>query len=75
MVGVRLGEELEAKLAALSASLRRPKSSLIREAIENKIEDWEDLQMITESLRDTGQRWTAQELLSRYSVSADDMED
>ena len=75
MVGIRLGDELENKLAILADSLKRPKSSLIREAIEAKLEEWEDLQMVLESYRDDGKLWTLDEMIDRYSAGADAVED
>ena len=73
MVGIRLGTELESQLNDYSAVFKRPKSSLIREAVADKLEDWQDMKMIIESYRDKGRRWTIEELMSRYGVRADDV--
>lgn len=72
MIGVRLGEELEQRIAAISSSLKRPKSGLIREAIEAKLEEWEDLQVVLESYQDKGRRWTLAEMAARYDLNDDD---
>ncbi len=68
MVGIRLGNDLEQKINLISQTLRRPKSSLIREAIETQMEEWEDMVIIIESLHDKGKRWTLNELMQRYDV-------
>ncbi|MGE4266714.1 MAG: DUF6290 family protein [Deferribacterales bacterium] len=43
MLTVRLPEEIEARLNELSEKTGRPKSYYIREAVENYLEDMEDL--------------------------------
>lgn len=68
MAGVRLGDDLETKLAMFAGVFQRPKSSLIREALLDKIEEWEDMRMIMESYRDKGKRWTAEEIMQRYDI-------
>lgn len=75
MVGVRLGEELESRLFTMASALKRAKSSLIREAIEAKLEEWEDMSMILESYHDKGRRWTLDELINRDHASADGLAD
>ena len=73
MVGIRLGTELESQLNDFSAVFKRPKSSLIREAIAEKLDDWQDMKMILDSYRDKGRRWTIEELMTRYGVRIDDL--
>lgn len=62
MAGARLGEEIESRLASVSARMGRPKSVLIRQAITEKLEEWEDLAAAVEALENPGRTWTLGEL-------------
>jgi RHH-type rel operon transcriptional repressor/antitoxin RelB len=52
MLAVRLDPDLEARLDAVAKSTGRSKSYLLREALREKIEEFEDLALVEEALRD-----------------------
>lgn len=51
MLALRLGKDLESKLAALARVRGRSKSELVRDAIVRLIEDQEDLELAETALR------------------------
>jgi RHH-type rel operon transcriptional repressor/antitoxin RelB len=50
MLGVRLDEKLEKRLALIAAKTGRTKSYYLRKALEEKIEDFEDMALAIERL-------------------------
>lgn len=74
MAGVRLNEETESRLASVSARMGRPKSVLIRQAILEKLEEWEDLASAIEALENPGRTWTLEELEQGTDLRPDDLE-
>ena len=52
-VSVRLTDELAARLAGVAKEAERPKSLIIQKAIEAYLEDYADLQIALDRLRDT----------------------
>ncbi|HEU4651643.1 MAG TPA: DUF6290 family protein [Croceibacterium sp.] len=52
MLAVRLDPDLEARLAAVAKRTGRSKSYYARQAIEEKIEELEDIALLEEALRD-----------------------
>ena len=52
MLAVRLDPELEARLDAVAKRMGRSKSHLAREALNEWIEEWEDLALLEKALRD-----------------------
>ena len=71
MVAVRLGEELDQRLSLLASRMKRAKSTLIREAIAEKLEEWEDIANALEALRDPGRMWTLDELIEGHDAGQD----
>ena len=51
MLAVRLGPDLEARLAAVAKRTGRSKSFYARQAIEEKIEELEDIALLEEALK------------------------
>ena len=66
MLAVRLPQELEDRLTALSASTGKSKSWYAREAIAEFIADWEDLAIVEQRLADhlagKSKSWTLEEV-------------
>jgi len=54
MLAVRLDPDLEARLTAVAKRTGRSKSYYARQAIEEKIEEMEDIALLEEALRDPG---------------------
>ena len=52
MLAVRLDPDLEARLDAVAKRMGRSKSYLAREALSERIEEWEDLALLEKALRD-----------------------
>lgn len=73
MAGVRLSDEIESRLASVAARMGRPKSLLIRQAILEKLEEWEDLASAIEALENPGRTWTLEELEQGIDLQADDL--
>lgn len=71
MVAVRLGDELEQRLSVLASRMKRAKSTLIREAIAEKLEEWEDAANALEALSDPGRMWTLDELIEGRDAGQD----
>lgn len=53
-VSVRLPKELAEQLDAISKETERPRSFIIQKALETYIEDYADLQIALDRLRDKG---------------------
>ena len=51
MLAVRLGPDLEARLTAVAKRTGRSKSYYARQAIEEKIEELEDISLLEEALK------------------------
>lgn len=51
MLAVRLDPDLEARLTAVAKRMGRSKSHLAREALQERIEELEDLALLEEALR------------------------
>ena len=62
MLAVRLDPDLEARLDAVAKRMGRSKSYLLREALREKIEEFEDLALVEEALRDDGKPVSLKEL-------------
>lgn len=64
MLAVRLDPDLEARLNAVSKRMGRSKSHLMREALREWIEEWEDLALLEQALRnpEPGENITLEEL-------------
>ena len=52
MLAVRLDPDLEARLNAVARQTGKSKSFLAREALIERIEEWEDLVLLEQALRD-----------------------
>ena len=52
MLAVRLDPDLEARLNAVARQTGKSKSFLAREALIERIEEWEDLVLLEKALRD-----------------------
>jgi RHH-type rel operon transcriptional repressor/antitoxin RelB len=63
MLGVRLDEQLEKRLAAVAKKTGRSKSYIARKAIEEKIEDLEDIAMAMERLENSEGRVSFEEVI------------
>jgi len=74
MVGVRFEENVEERLSSISKRMRRTKSNLIREAVVDKLDDWEDLANAIEALENPGRTWTLEELEQGVDLKADGLE-
>ncbi len=74
MAGVRFEETIEARLNGVSKRMRRTKSNLIREAVLDKLDDWEDLADAIEALENPGRTWSLDELEQGIDLKADALE-
>lgn len=74
MAGVRFDEEIEKRLTNVSKRMRRNKSTLIRQAVLDKLDDWEDLAEAIESLENPDRIWTLDELEQGADLKADGLE-
>jgi RHH-type transcriptional regulator, rel operon repressor / antitoxin RelB len=74
MAGVRFEETIEARLSGVSKRMRRTKSNLIREAVLDKLDDWEDLADAIEALENPGRTWSLDELEQGIDLKADALE-
>jgi RHH-type transcriptional regulator, rel operon repressor / antitoxin RelB len=62
-ITVRLGEDVEKRLDALAKYTGRTKTFYIKQALEDKLDDLEDLYLVEARLeRPEGKRWTLDEL-------------
>ncbi len=52
MLAVRLDADLEARLAAVAKSTGRTKSNIMRKALQDSIEELEDIALLEAALRD-----------------------
>ncbi|MBU4230795.1 MAG: ribbon-helix-helix domain-containing protein [Proteobacteria bacterium] len=72
MLTVRLPDDIENRLNALSKTTNRPKSFYVREALERSIEDIEDIYLAEKRLEDirAGKSKTVplDEVLKRYGM-------
>ena len=68
MLGVRLGENLEKRLAAVAKKTGRSKSYIVRKAIEEKIEDLEDIAAAIEALEEPGENISWEEMMKRLGL-------
>lgn len=70
MLAVRLDPNLEARLTAVAKRTGRSKSYYARQAIEEKIEELEDIALLEAALRDPdlGQRVTLDELVRELGL-------
>jgi RHH-type rel operon transcriptional repressor/antitoxin RelB len=62
MLAVRLDPDLEARLDAVARRTGRSKSFLAREALREKIEEFEDIALVEEALRDDSKPVSLKEL-------------
>ena len=66
-ITIRIPNELDNSLAAIAKPMRRSKSFIVREAIEQYViktqEDLDDLQGALEALKDNGPRYTLEEVI------------
>jgi RHH-type transcriptional regulator, rel operon repressor / antitoxin RelB len=74
MAGVRFEETIEVRLNGVSKRMRRTKSNLIREAVLDKLDDWEDLADAIEALENPGRTWSLDELEQGIDLKADALE-
>jgi predicted DNA-binding protein len=74
MTGVRLEETIEERLTCVARRMHRSKSNLIREAVLDKLDDWEDLADAIEALANPGRTWTLEELEQGADLKADGLE-
>jgi RHH-type rel operon transcriptional repressor/antitoxin RelB len=74
MAGVRFEETIEVRLSDVSKRMRRTKSNLIREAVLDKLDDWEDLADAIEALENPGRTWSLDELEQGIDLKADALE-
>jgi RHH-type rel operon transcriptional repressor/antitoxin RelB len=74
MLGVRLPEDLNNRLTALSEKTHRPKSYYVKEALEKYLEDVEDyllaVQAYEEHLREGGQTISLKDMMKKYKIEA-----
>ena len=68
MLGVRLSPDLEKRLAAVAKKSGRSKSYIARKAIEEKIEDMEDLAAAIAALEDPGENIPWEEVKKRLDL-------
>ena len=71
MVGVRLGDNLDQRLSEVASRMKRAKSTLIREAVAEKLEEWEEIANAIDALRDPGRIWTLDELMAGADAGRD----
>lgn len=74
MVAVRLDDKLEQRLSEVASRMKQAKSALIREAIAEKLEEWEDIANAIEALRDPARIWTLDELMVGADAGQDVLE-
>jgi predicted DNA-binding protein len=74
MAGVRFDEGLEKQLNSISERTGRSVSTLIREAVAAKLEDWEDQAEAIEALKNPGRTWTLEELEAGLDKTPDGLE-
>jgi predicted DNA-binding protein len=74
MVGVRFDDGVERQLNSISQRTGRSVSTLIREAVAAKLEDWEDQAEAIEALRNPGRTWSLEELESGLDKTPDGLE-
>lgn len=68
MVTVRLDKQQEERLERLAKITGRSKSFFIKKAIENSIDDMEDLYLALERLENPGERLSMEEMRKRLEV-------
>lgn len=70
MLAVRLDADLEARLDAVAKRTGRSKSHIIRKALQDSIDELEDIAMLEAALRDPdlGQRITLDELVRELGL-------
>lgn len=68
MVTVRLDKQQEERLERLAKITGRSKSFFIKKAIENSIDDLEDLYLALERLENPGERLSMEEMRKRLEV-------
>lgn len=61
-MSIRLGQELEQRLAHLSAVTGRTKTYYIRQALTEKLEDLEDIYLAEAAYETTSRWWTPEEV-------------
>ncbi|MEO1262075.1 MAG: DUF6290 family protein [Bacteroidota bacterium] len=61
-ISVRLGEEVEKRLATLAKITGRTKTYYIKEAVLEKLEDLEDLYIAQKRVENPGKVWTMSEV-------------
>ncbi len=74
MVGTRLESELEQRLRAVAAKTGRSASHYVRQAIRDRIEDWEDEAIAVTALRKPGRRWSLDQLERGIDLKADGLD-
>ncbi len=62
MLAIRLPEEIENRLKALSVKTGRSKSFYAREAILQHLDDLEDIYLAQERIKDPAKRWSLDDL-------------
>ena len=72
MLAVRLDADLEARLGAVAKRTGRSKSHYARQAILEKIEEFEDIALLEEALRDpdAGQRISHEQMMRELGLDA-----
>ncbi|HOD71608.1 MAG TPA: ribbon-helix-helix domain-containing protein [Deltaproteobacteria bacterium] len=68
MLSVRLPKELEDRLTALAETTKRSKTFYIREAIENYLENMEDMYIALYRLENPGERISNKEVGERLGL-------
>lgn len=70
MLAVRLDADLESRLTAVAKRTGRSKSFYARQAIEEKIEELEDIALLEEALRDpdAGQRVSLEDVIRELGL-------
>lgn len=62
-ISIRLGDEIEQRLSYLAKITGRPKSYYIKQALEEKLEDMEDIYIAEQRIEaSSGERWTLEEM-------------
>ena len=69
MVAVRLNKEIENRLAFLAKKTGRTKSFYIRQALEEHLEEMEDIYLAEERYRTLGKTVSLDELLNESEVA------
>lgn len=62
MLAIRLDPEIEARLTRLAEKTGRTKTFYAREAIEEHLEDLEDVYLAKESIKKGGRTYTSEEI-------------